>query len=568
MTAQQQQQRRIVEPQSHEFSAYWHTNEHGLKPWFAADAVAKKHGGAVSTTFDALGHTWEATLYTRDGGNLVPPRNGQTPAGTTVEHETIREFQINVEAVDCEIISASFHLTPRWKNQKGKTKTGATTSITVPDDLVSHNDAVAVDINGSNIAFNQYGELLRAAADAVDINSRYFAESERHRTSNVQDIARYVRVHRDQSGPIHSRTGPIAQLSYLLDDDRSGYRKFVQDDNDELGRKMPGYYNTATLGPRRVAEVFPDHQLPVEVKHYYYNRNAKDRPESDPLAHPKLEVSYQTKRWDGTLRYDNEALEKATKELDEWIYSVVEESGLDVRAGGGTYVEDDCFKPENKLTDANVVNLDLVTIRHEQETIVNKQLVTATPTQKETLNVLMADGGTVSPKDIADETGRHVNTVYDALGDMNDLVKHVYGEVSIESTYLSELVADALESAEREVARATNAAAEAVNAANRGLDEKTSAWIAWRERYGINISALESDDSGTVDLGRVDSVREAREILRSGLDLWEAMKKEPVNFRGATVKYETEEKETFNYLPDKTRSVRHRTTAWKLIAGR
>ena len=115
---------------------------------------------------------------------------------------------------------------------------------------------------------------------------------------------------------------------------------------------------------------------------------------------------------------------------------------------GGVYVADDAFAAENELTSANIVDLDVSEIRHEQEAVVYKHLADGmSPTQRETLQTLVTDGGDVAPKDIAADTGRHRDTVYDALQNMHDLVQHEYDSVSLRSTYVSELVADAIETA-------------------------------------------------------------------------------------------------------------------------
>jgi len=349
----------------------------------------------------------------------------------------------------------------------------------------------------------------------------------------------------------------------VLENDRQGYRKLVQNDDDNHGQNLPGFYHTATLGPDRVQEVMPNHRLPVECKHYYESE-ALDRPKSDPLRHPKLEVAYQTSRWDETVYADPEEVAALEEELDEWIYAILNDAGLDLRAGGDTYVADEYFGAENATTTASVVDLDLTEVRHEQESVVYRHLVDGmSPAEKESLEVLVTDGGDVSPSDIAEVTGRHQDTVYDALGRMHDLVDHQYGQVSLKSTYLSELVADALDQAEAAIERATMASAKAVNAANRGLDDRTSAFIAWCEKYDLNYS--DDDDRTTFELGQVDGAEEVRKILREGKRLWDAMGRDAATFRSAKVRYAEEVGESYNYLPDDDRVKRTYTDAWRLL---
>jgi len=555
--------RRLINVQDHEFSANFNY-DHGLDAWLACDSVVKQHDGSYETETEALGETWDVTLRFQPSG-VLPPRNGVTPNGTTIEHETIREFRIECEAQD-ELgeKKANFHIRPRWRKMRVETNTGDRHELSIPTSLVEDNDAINVRASGSNIDFCDYCDLLMCAASAVDVSGHYFSESYLHETSNIQDAAKYVRLHADVSGPVHARTGPLVSLAHVLENDREGYRKLVQNDSNERGRQLAGYYHTATLGPSRVREVFPDHVLPVECKHYYA-REAHARPDSHALSHPKVEVAYQTSRWDNTLHLTDENLAELDEELTEWLYAILADAGLDLRANENVYVEDQYFKVENETTTASVVDLDLTEVRHEQESVVYKHLADGmAPTDQECLDVLVSDGGTVSPQDLAESTGRHEDTVYNSLARMNDLVTHRYGEVNLKSTYTSELVADALDQAQQAVDNAAKTAADAVHASKRGLDNATSAFVAWCERYGVNYN--DNGDGMTIDLGRVDSIQEVRNILRSGFDRWCNMKRDAITFKSAKVKWEHEDDgNDLNYLPSSGTVRSHSQRAFTLL---
>ena len=552
--------RRIVEPAHHEFTVNLNFTSHGLNPWFAADSVVKENdGGTVLEAVDlpSLENTADVSIRYQDGSGLLPPDGGETPAGTEISHETIKEYRIHIAANDGmgSLKEIDYHIRPRWYNQKAEKNDGET--ITLPNPLTTpQTDGVSIKAAGSNVAFGKYDQLLREAADALGINSWYFDEL--HQTSNIQDAARYVRVHESASGPIHARDGPLVGLAHVLENDRDGYRKLVQNDADERDVQKPGFYHTATLGPERVREVWPNHQLPVELKHYY-KKDYHER--SDGLAHPKLEAAYQTSRTDETLRYNPETVEQVKRELDECVYAVLADAGLDLRAGGETYVADEIFTAENAMTDAAIVSLDLSQIRHEQEAIVYKQILKdggMSPVEQEIAEYLVTDGGEVSPKEMADENDRNIDSVYRALDRMRDLVNHEYGSVSLESTYIAELVTDAIQQAESAVSRATDATAHALEAADRGLDEKTSAFVAWAEAHGVNFT--ERDDGVSVRLGEIDpdlpghgprdtprpseavkaARREAREILREGRELWAAMNRDETTYRAGTWKARVE----------------------------
>ncbi len=554
--------RRLVDPQTHEVVANLNWNTDGLRPYFALAAATGDGDGAAETTITVDDRAYTVQLWYSEG-KLVPPESGVTPGGsrwnvgTTDGH--VREFRLDVEAANNELRSVHYHVRPRWAGMEFDDD-GVRRSVAVPDALVTDGgtatDAVNVRASGSNLAPHLYPRLLRRAARALGVTG-YLHVDDLHRTSNVQDIARYLRVDRHDSGPIHARDGPLQSLAHVLEGDREGYRKLVQNDETERGENLPGYYHTVTLGPDRVRQVMPDHRLPIEAKHYYA-REALDRDPDDPLRHPKLEAAYQTSRWNGTLHWHD--LDDALDELDDWLYSIVQDSlgEAALRADGGPYVEDAVWSPANESTTAAPVNLNLTEVRHEQERVVYKHLADGmSPTQQETLKTLVTDGGRVSPRDVADENDRHVDTVYRALQDMHDLVDHTYGEIQLQSTYLSELVADALEEAESAVSRATSAAAEAAHTAERGLDDRTSAFLAWQSKFVDRFRDRDTDDGGVaLDLGRVDGVREVRRLLREGLDLWSDMNRDEAAYRMGDVKWRVDGEE----------GVRH-GTIWQLIRG-
>ena len=119
---------------------------------------------------------------------------------------------------------------------KAEKNDGRIVEFSVPEEI---EEGINVKVTGSNIAFDRYHELLKAAVKTLDIIVTYFFNP--HPFSNVTDAGRYVRLHTNRPGPVHARAGPIARMAHLLEDDRSGYRKLVQDDRDHHGRRLPGY---------------------------------------------------------------------------------------------------------------------------------------------------------------------------------------------------------------------------------------------------------------------------------------------------------------------------------------
>jgi len=447
----------------------------------------------------------------------------------------MREYRIKVmrSSNEDDVGQQNFtaHVAPRWEGMKGETNDGRTVQIPVPDGF---GEGINVRVKGSNIAFDRYVTLLRLAATVLGIDGRYFEEP--HPMSNIQDAERYVRVNRSASGPVHARDGPIASMGHLLEDDRAGYRKVVQNDDDERGRNLPGYYHTVTLDQRRIREAFPDHRLPKEVKHYYA-REAAALPEDDPLAHPKVGASLQVSLLedDETVRLSD--IERLRRELDQTVLSVLADAGLDVAPsqGNGPFVPDSYFAPVVDHSGPDPVGLDLTRVRQSQESVVVRHVADGlAPTQWEALETLVTDGGDVSPDDIADEHGRHVESVRRALREMEDLVHREYAKVSLRSEHIAELVHDAVSEAREATRRATETVGKALEAKERGLGETMSSFIAWAARHGVDV---EDGRDARLRLRFGPEVDDPDRALREGFRVWKDAGLPEERYRQASVRF-------------------------------
>jgi len=526
----------FVEPAPHEFAANYIFDANGLAPFFAADSQVKSGGGSQRAEFYNQGERWTATLSYRSS-NVVHP-GSQLPTGTDWRLNEMREFRLKVKRHKEEdsVGQQSFHthITPRWQGMEVEKSDGTIMEYSVPDGI---HEAVNLKIQGSNIDFHRYLQLLQSAATAVGIRADYFEEP--HEYSNVQDAERYVRVHEEASGPIHAREGPIASMGHLLESDRQGYRKVVQNDDDGHGRNLPGYYHTVTLGPRRIREAFPDHALPKEIKHYYA-REAFTQADDSPLAHPKVGASYQVSRWDEKLGVTPEELNQLERELDQTVLSVLADAGLDIAPsqGLGPFIPDAYFEVETAVDGPEPIGLDLTHIRSTQESVVIRHLADGlSPVQWESLKTLVTDGGVVSPADIADEHGRHVESVRRALRGIEDLVVRGYAEVSLRSGYVAELVHDAVQDAQEAVERAAETGAKAIRAAEEGMEETMSVFIAWAARHGIDVDDALSQREARMKLRVGEPGRETRQAIKEGFRIWKEAGLPEERFRMARVRF-------------------------------
>ncbi|KZX47069.1 MarR family transcriptional regulator [Haloarcula sp. K1] len=528
----------------HELHANLLFNSDGLAPFFALDSEVKAGEGSKSGEFLQDGERWVVRLSYQDS-NIVHPGE-RTPQGTDWQLQNMREYRLKVarhpeeDSVGQQDFVA--HVAPRWPGMQGERDDGSRIEIPVPDGF---GEGVNVRVKGSNIEFHRYPELLQRAAIEIGVTGRYFEEP--HSYSNVQDAEKYARVHRDASGPVHARDGPIAAMGHLLESDRRGYRKIVQNDDDERGRNLPGYYHTATLGPKRIREAFPDHHLPKEVKHYYA-REALSVPDDHPLSHPKVGSSLQASLLDDdeTVRWRD--LETLERELDQTVLSVLADAGIDIApSGSGPFVEDSYFEPEVDHSGPEPVGLDLTRVEQKQESVVVRHLSDGlSPVQWEALEMLVADGGQVAPADIADEYSRHVESVRRALREMEDLVISDYADVSLRSEYVAEMVHAAVDEAREATRRAVDTAAKAAEAAERGLENTMSAFIAWAARHGIDVKDAREAQM-TLRFGEIEKHGKA---IREGFRVWKDAGMPEERYRQAQVQ-----------LADGSRG-----TAWRWLA--
>ena len=131
-------------------------------------------------------------------------------------------------------------------------------------------------------------------------------------------------------------------------------------------------------------------------------------------------------------------------------------------------------------SNGQISDMNFTRIKHRQESVVIKHIADGpAPTAWDALEVLVTDGGKVSPKDIAEEAGRHPGSVRRTLDRIPELVEREYGSVSLRSKYIADLVHDAVKEAEEATRRAAEAGAKAIEIAERGVDKSTSAFIAW-----------------------------------------------------------------------------------------
>lgn len=491
--------------------------QHGLEPFYAAEKIVRSNDGSKRARCRVSDFSVSLKFYYQDSG--IGALNHPSS-----DLDTIREFRIAWEVIDEDDDvgerSGNIHIAPRTPDLVDKEGD----SISTPKDLTGVNCRIL----GSNFPLELYGELLQRTTTALGFDSRYFAMERVHQGySNIQDAARYVRLIRGESGPIHSVNGVLAQISNLLTNDREGYRKHVADDTE-----TPGYYHTATIRPKRASELVDQHHLPKEFKHYLAREAESLDPES-PLYHPKVEVALQTSRLDEPVRWKER--ERVARELDEALLNLLQWEGYpitddeldeDDRHGGdppggrGPFVEDEYFEADTSRRQRRVLDDPTPELQSKQESLIARHVIDGLEdSDRDVLATLVADGGEVSPDDIADEHGWHIETVYRAVDRLEDLVEHHYGELSLRSHHIAQRVHEHVQAAQASATDAMETLARSLEH-EVGLELSNDALLEWIDRFGVDVEDRR-DAQLALRFGKVDMYREEFAVdLTTGLYQW------------------------------------------------
>lgn len=483
-----------------------HVTDHGLAPYYAMDSLIKEWGdrweseGKPTEEIQFLGETW-ATCFDYSSCGLDPWEN------PSFQLEQVREFQFYFVSKDNakfqdkradkddRVKGGTITVRPRWP---GLTSDGS--PVSVPDYGEPYID---VQVQASNIPHEEYLTLVKRVMSAYGIASRYFDHP--HPDSHINDLAYYVRIDRAESGPLHAPDGPIARAHTLIQGDRTGYRKHVEDNT-----KIAGYMVTATVEDEKAGELVRGHELGKELKHYYPREPQQYEPNQAPY-HPKFEVAYQTKRTEKTVRWSD--LEDARRELEETVLNCLEWSGLATTAESDIFIEFDSFwTVENTHESRKIVTCPLPEIESEQEHRVMQLWGEMTPADREVTELLLTDGGKLSPKEAAEQTGNTYRTIRAVIDRMEGLIRHTYGEMELASKKIQqELLKRVRAAGDRFEQEIESAAMDLADAADKRSRE---AWSRFRRKYAISVKDRD-DCRKLLTLGYNPTDRdEARNILR------------------------------------------------------
>jgi len=497
---------KFIEPQSHEADIHFIFDEDGLDPYYALNSVVRvqydgwKSDGKPTETMNFLGESW--ALAADYDQQPVDPWDHQS-----YRMESVPLFRLYFVAKDGLYDGEPAHrskrtrggtmtIRPRWPEMKkdGKKIQG------VPDLGKPYID---VQVQASNIEHSRYLDLVKTAMAAFGISYRYFEDP--HEMSNVVDAARYVRVRRSKSSPLHAADGPIARTHAVLEAGQQGYRKHVEDHT-----KIPGYYVTTTVDDERARDIIPGQQLGKEIKHYYPQDPSFYEP-GDALYHPKLEVAYQTKRTDETLRWSD--LDQAIRELDATLYNYLDWADLPVRADCETFKSDEYFSATSEShRSVKLVDCPLPDVENDQERIVMRLWGNTLESDRNLIDSLVSDGGRPTRGELADRTGYSYRTVRRFVNRCEDVVHDAYDGLSIDSKHKEQMLIERVRTAESQFRESVEHAV--MNAADAAENRARSKWSEVKQRYNVTIS--EGKIKQTLEVGyRPEDREDLADVIRS-----------------------------------------------------
>ena len=509
----------LVQPQMHEVGAQWLFDNHGLDPYFAIvsnfDHCLQNPDGTDDVgTFDAAGNTWRLN----HDENKVKYWEGKIATRPGDSGDAYYEYNIGVVADDAVgRRRANFQFRPALPHAE-HVDTGEEIG-SLPSDLP---EGVRVQIDGANVALEDYIDVLQGLMDAMGVNPDYFKEYQLHEWSRCYNQAPYVRIDRQLSeARIVSKNGLLERLSQHASNQRGAGRR--EWDN----REIKGHRNTVAMDAQNIEAFLPQQTVGKLLKSYHMKNPEKQA--DNATANPKLEVQYSTEfsfgdfesvPWHSTDAFDAYDLRD---ELTEWLLNVLDWAGITLAPTDDVYVQDEYFQLD-ALEDVADRAIDLypdpMPALEEKKIELAEHHILGNDLTKTDMEILQAltDGGEYHHEDLAEETGTSSSSVYRLAEKIGDIIRQSQGVFELADEVIRDRLGDLFQCLKRTADWVDDSIAKVAQDAKDVELAQDSPLAKWMRTYGVSLQREGyGHDSWTFDIqvGRY-ALDEIRRVLRSG----------------------------------------------------
>ncbi|MBO4248365.1 winged helix-turn-helix domain-containing protein [Halomicrobium sp. IBSBa] len=457
----------------------------GLDPyWALSDLLINEFDGyhEMDTEIDGEPVTIRFT-YSKSG---FTPRPTDAVAG-----DRLYELEINIQGSNER--KCDYNLSPRHPNMRNSEGEPTTTAF----DHTDPDEGLSVHCQPSNMRLDEVPEFLTRAvfelADDADL-ALYHGYFDAPFGGRVSALERYVRITRSMNEKLIGTGGVMDRLAMLLSDTAGTKGMHKWDNEDERG-----HHHVIRHGSASASHLVSQHRLGGQLKSYLPEHPEEFEPD-DPLYHPKVGTKFVGGRTDGGSvdwadRYD------VVQELDERLLSILTWADIPTAAGGTTFVADDHFYAHAAADPVPIHSDPLPQLEAQQEHLLLTCLRDMTPADEDIVETLTADGGTHA-RDLSDETGLSLSTIYRCLDRMDGVLTSDNGHVRFVTDRLRREVRAIFESVEHQIETAADRVAEIVDQDVR--QSASSAFDRWLAKYGAEFEPTESESERPVV--RIDTV--------------------------------------------------------------
>jgi len=488
-----------VRPEVHGLGANLLFEEHGLDPYWGLVSVFEPSLKDDLQQIEVNGETFtlESSKYWR--GKIADP-NGDRESG-------LFEYSLGIWSDDGPgAKGADFTFRPGYPNAV-HSETGESIGG-LPDDCP---ESIRVQIEASNLDPEEAIELLRALADAIDLNPDYFETP--GDWSSIYKLETYLRVKRAVAVEELSGSGALLeQLAAFGNGQGKGKHHWDHDD-------ITGYYEHVALDPGTWSDLIPEQRLAKYLKCYQPEHVRDDSDGDDPLVHHKLETRYWSDYGQESLSWSD--VDEHVSELRETLLTVLSWTGVSIAAEESHFVPDEYFDaaPLQESDELEIVPNPLDELREQTVGDARDQLVDPGATEAE-FRVLsaIADGGEKNYRYVASKADVAESTVYRAVEQFDDILSVSNGAVRFVDDHVRGIVSDVMDRFRQtrdSIERSVRRVADQCNPLSPRSDGEPSALERWINRHGIRVKNYHGELR--LELDEPVSRKHLQEILRAGL---------------------------------------------------